>query len=75
MPETIKHPKIITICCLCNKVRNAFGQWHICDTDSSTQTDDVYSHGYCPDCVVAELEKYGMTKPNSGSGSDSLGDA
>ncbi len=44
---------MITICCVCGKVKHPHG-W---EEATSPVTDEIPSHGYCPDCFEqARLE-------------------
>ena len=44
-----------TICCVCHRVKNEHGQYTHDEIDLSQRA----SHGYCRECLQAELERQG----------------
>jgi len=40
-----------TVCCFCNKVLTARGEWAIPATPIHLDSSDTLSHTFCPECV------------------------
>lgn len=40
---------MITICCVCSKVKHSDGWRHV----EHVSDDEIPSHGYCPECAAA----------------------
>lgn len=49
----------LSICSICNKIRNEEDRWERLDQYIARKTRTVFSHGYCPEChdkMLSELE-------------------
>ncbi len=59
--------KLIPICCVCRKIRTDEDSWVALETYFKNTWDADFSHGYCPECRSAELEKISvLQKQKSG---------
>lgn len=60
---TNQHAMIVVKCCECNRVRRE-GQW--LSQEDHEQHNVVYSHGYCPACLVRAYEHMTMAEACAG---------
>jgi hypothetical protein len=49
--------QVIPICCQCHKIDAGQASWQRLETYIKQQTGSRFSHGICPQCLEAELEK------------------
>jgi GAF domain-containing protein len=50
--------KLLPICSHCKSIRNNDGAWLRVDTYIAMQTDTMFSHGICPDCIKKFYPEY-----------------
>jgi hypothetical protein len=48
-------PKLICVCCNCDRVRSRYGVWY---EDHTPLAGERRTHGICPDCFVALYPEY-----------------
>ena len=49
--------RLVPICCVCRKVADDHAAWMKVEEYFKTGWDVDFSHGYCPDCFKAEMDK------------------
>ncbi|HEX7654856.1 MAG TPA: response regulator [Verrucomicrobiae bacterium] len=54
---------MLPICSCCKAVRDDQGYWSRIETYIVKHTNANFSHGYCPQCAVDQLEKAGVEVP------------
>ena len=55
--EIAELQRLIPICCVCRKVRDDKESWMQVEAYFKNSWDVDFTHGYCPDCYQAELDK------------------
>ncbi len=53
--ETTLHPPMIAVCCICNKQRTGVYTWE--PLDVSGDSEEIFTHGFCPDCIRQHYPK------------------
>ena len=53
--ETALYPALISVCCVCNRQRTGSDTWEPLDT--SEASDEIFTHGFCPDCIRQHYPK------------------
>ena len=48
---------LLPICISCKKIRDDDGSWQILEKYISERTEARFSHGICPDCYAAQIQK------------------
>ena len=56
---------LLPICARCKKIRDDSGYWNKIETYISQHTDASFSHGFCPQCAIHELERSGIAVPDT----------
>jgi hypothetical protein len=56
---------ILPICCQCKKIRDDKGDWQQIEAYISTNTDTIFSHGFCPECYGKVMAETGFVEAKS----------
>jgi PAS domain S-box-containing protein len=48
---------LLPICSVCKKIRDEKGQWHQLENYIHEHSEADFSHGFCPDCFQASIDK------------------
>lgn len=54
--------ELLPICSVCKKIRNEKGSWKEVEEYISENTDTVFSHGICPDCISKIYPDYEISE-------------
>lgn len=54
---------MLPICACCKRVRDDSGYWNQIESYIAQRSDATFSHGYCPECMIKELEKNNIPVP------------
>ena len=54
---------MLPICAGCKRIRDDSGYWNQIEKYIAQYSDATFSHGYCPACMIKELEKSGIPVP------------